>query len=280
MENTIQLKDINTLVVKRKVIMFDSTGNKAVYHNKEVRQVTGNIYIGETEGTDYYKYYSAYAIFGDKIGLYVGRLTNAERVDKIEELIPKSHLSSFDDYITDIEDRIANNRWINCVEREYIRNYRPDLVANIEVARAAYKAKQEEQREARAAERKAERIAKAERCNAEFMEVINKAIATLKNGGCVENKYMDLMENPDEAGYHEYKHYTTFTYLFDKYGIKLPIRTRGFVIDRLASVTYDAEKQGMQYSYMRTGNSKGSSKLYDYLYALVDKIKNESEECL
>lgn len=162
--------------------------------------------------------------------------------------------------------------------REYVRNYRPDLVANIEVARTAYKAKQEEQREARAAERKAERIAEAERCNAEFMEVINKAIAILKNGGCVENQYIDLMENPDEAGYHEYKHYTTFTYLFDKYGIKLPIRTRGFVIDRLASVTYNAEKQSMQYSYMRKGNSKGSSKLYDYLYTLVDKIKNESEE--
>lgn len=280
MENTIQLKDINTPVIKKKVIMFDSIGNKAVYHNKEVRQVTGNIYIGEIEGTAYYKYYSAYAIFGDRIGLYVGELTGTERVDKIEELVPKNHLSSFDDYITAIENRIANNRWINCVEKEYVRNYRPDLVANIEVARTAYKAKQEEQREARVAERKAERIAEAERCNAEFMEVINKAIATLKNGGYVENKYIDLMENPDEAGYHEYKHYTTFTYLFDKYGIKLPIRTRGFVIDRLASVTYNAEKQSMQYSYMRKGNSKGSSKLYDYLYALVDKIKNESEECL
>lgn len=278
MENIIQIKDVNTPIVKKKVVMFDSTGNKAVYHKKEVRQVTGNIYIGKTEGTDYYKYYSAYAIFGDRIGLYVGRLTDFERVDKIEELIPKSHLSSFDDYITAIENRIANNKWINCVEREYVRNYRPDLVANIEVARAAYKEKQEEQREARAAERKAERIAEAERCNAEFMEVINKAIATLKNGGCVENKSIDLMENPDEAGYHEYKHYTTFTYLFDKYGIKLPIRTRGFVIDRLASVTYNEEKQSMQYSYMRKGNSKGSSKLYDYLYALVDKIKNESEE--
>ena len=272
MENAIQLKDINTSVIKKRVVVFDSSGNKAVYHNKDVRQVTGNIYIGEKEGSDYYAFFSVYVIFGDRIGLYLGHLNDNEKIDKVKELISYHHFDNFDNYIASIEDRIANNQWVNCVEMEYIKNYRPDLVANIEVARMAYKKKQEQKRNAREAERKAKHQHEMDTDNQQTEEIINNAIETIKHGGEVDNVTVKIWKN-DEC-----HSYMLINYICDKYGIKVPIRTRGFINDKLASIIISEDGKGASYRYFRRKNSKGSQTIYDIIYKIIDEVRNGNEK--
>lgn len=266
-----KLKEIISPIIKKRVVMFDSTGNKAVYHNKDIRQVTGSIYMGEAEGSDYYKLYPLYAVFDDRIGLYIGKLTDTENVESITNGVAKNGLTSFDSYIQTIRGRIDKKQWVNCVEKEYIKNYRPDLIADIDNARAAWTERMNEKDKARKAERIKEQQAEIKEDNERTAKIIESAKAILRNGGTLENEEITLRNEND---YYEVKTRSIINHLLDMYNISVPIRTRGFINERLASVTISADLKGVSYSYFRRGNSKGSQKVYDLIYALIDKINS------
>lgn len=268
MDNTIKIRDLTSPTEKKRVICYNTTADKAVYHNKDVRKLCDNFYIGEMEGDAYYKYCPLYAVYGENVGVLVDKLNADYSAEEIINLIIEKHkLGTLDGYIDNIMKRINNGVWVNVLEMEFLRNVKPELLADAEKARAAHRAKLDAERQAREDKRIAEKQEEMNADNAEAMEIINKAIETFKTKGTIRNDSFTVWTDIENS-----KGYCTFTYLFDKYGVKVPIRTRGFVIDRLASVTVDAEKQSMSYSYIRCGNSKGSNKLYDYLYALIDKI--------
>lgn len=266
-----KLKEIISPIIKKRVVMFDSTGNKAVYHNKDIRQVTGSIYMGEAEGSDYYKLYPLYAVFDDRIGLYIGKLTDTENVESITNGVTKNGLTSFDSYIQTIRGRIDKKQWVNCVEKEYIKNYRPDLIADIDNARTSWENRMREKREAQEAEKIKEQQAEIKADNAKADEVIKSATEIFRHGGKLENEQITLRNEND---YYEVKTRSILNYLLDKYNITVPIRTRGFINERLASVTISTDLKSVSYSYFRKGNSKGSQKIYDLIYALIDKINN------
>lgn len=266
-----KLKDVNTSIINKRVVMFDRTGNKAVYHNKDIRQVTDSIYMGEAEGSDSYRLYPLYALFDDKIGLYIGKLNDYENVDTIEKCAVKNKLTSFDSYIQTISDRIEKKLWINCVEKEYINNYRPDMIADIDNARAAWEERMNEKDKAKKAERIKEQQAEIKEDNERTAKIIESAKAILRNGGTLENEEITLRNEND---YYEVKTRSIINHLLDMYNISVPIRTRGFINERLASVTISADLKGVSYSYFRRENSKGSQKVYDLIYALIDKVNN------
>lgn len=266
-----KLKDINTSIINKRVVMFDITGNKAVYHNKDIRQVTGSIYIGEAEGSESYRLYPLYAVFDDKIGLYIGKLNDYENVDTIEKCAVKNKLTSFDSYIHTINDRIDKGQWINCVEKEYINNYRPDLITDIDNARTTWKKRMEEKDKERKAEKAKEQQAEIREDNERTAEIIKSSKAIFKNGGTLENQEITLRNEKD---YYEVKKRSVLNHLFDMYNISVPIRTRGFINERLASITISADLQNVSYSFYRKGNSKGSQKIYDLIYTLIDKINS------
>ena len=266
-----KLKEISTPIITKKVVKYDSTGNKAVYHNKDIRPVTDNIYIGEAEGSEYYRLYPIYAVYGNKIGLYLGTLNDYENVETIENLVSKNKLSSFDSYIDTVLERIDKNRWINCVEMEYVKNYRPDLVANINVARSAWKSHMEEQRKEIEAEKNAKRQEEIKADNERAKNIIESAIAVFKNGGTLENDNITIRNEND---YFDVKTRSIINYLLDEHNIPVPIRTRGFINEKLASITVSSDLKGVSYSYFKRGNSKGSQKIYGLIYSLIDKIND------
>lgn len=273
MENmTVKLKDMNTPTEKKRVITYNSSGDKAVYHNKEVWKITDNFYIGEVEGDAYYKWCAIYIIYDDSVGFIVDKVNADYSVKEILDLINRSNIGTLDLYMETINYRINEGKWINLVEMEFIKNVKPELIPGVEKARVAHKARLEAKRQAREEERIAERKAEMEKDNAEAMEVVNAAIAKIKSGGDIENEYFTLWNDLEN-----HKEYSTFTYLFDKYGIKVPIKTRGFVLNSLNTVRIDKDN-GVSYNYYRKGKSQGSSKIYELIYELIGKIRNESEE--
>ena len=61
--------------------------------------------------------------------------------------------------------------------------------------------------------------------------------------------------------------------LMRKYGVDVPLRTQGWIIDCLASVKFDGDK--ISYSYYRRKNGKGSQKVFDCIRDLVNAIDKE-----
>ena len=272
MEGTIKIRDLTIPAEKKRVITYNANSDKAVYHNKNVRKIADNIYVGEVEGDAYYKYCILYAIYGQNVGVVLDRINADCSVEEVIGLVNQHNVGTLDGYMERINQRIEDGQWINILEKEFVRNVKPELIPNVEKARETWQAKLAAERKAREDKRIAEKKAEMEKDNAEAMEIINNAINKIKLGGVIDNvgfTYWIDMENPKE--------YDVITYLLDKYEIKVPIKTRGFIINSLADVTISDNGKGVRYSYFRKNNSQGSSKLYDLMYELIRKIRNESE---
>lgn len=57
----------------------------------------------------------------------------------------------------------------------------------------------------------------------------------------------------------------------DKYGVNIPIRTRGWILNKLAECTI-TENGGVGYRYWKTKNATGSQKVYEVIFDIRDAI--------
>lgn len=112
-----------------------------------------------------------------------------------------------------------------------------------------------QEEEAKAKREEEERIR-----NSEIETTIREAEAIIKNGGEVENENV-----------HGQK---IILRLMDKHGINPPLRTRGWLNQKLAIARFNENTVG--YSYYRVNKAKGSDTAYKYLFELMDVIRKEA----
>lgn len=140
-------------------------------------------------------------------------------------------------------------RWPDCVGAAVIG----DLGEWLKLAEQAREKSRKEDEE-RAKEEKA-KLAEEERIKKqEHMEELDKAEAIFRNGGTIKNCAL-IVE------------------LADKHGIKIPIRTRGWMLDTLYDVTIG---EGVSCRYLKKKGGKGSQSVWDVMNGLRDAIKAEA----
>lgn len=108
---------------------------------------------------------------------------------------------------------------------------------------------EERAKEARAKLAEEERIKKQE-----HMKKLDEAEAIFRNGGTIKDCAL-IVE------------------LADKHGIKIPIRTRGWMLNMLYDVTID---EGVSCRYLKKNGGKGSQSIWDVLNGLRDAIRAEA----
>ena len=257
----------------KKAVTWNVQGKKAVRHNINMAKLTDYIYVGEIDKTDNYYYINCrlYAFY-NAVGFDIGYIDSEVEMNDLMTRINNSCFKNPDAFIADIHNRIDNGLWINLLEIEYIKTVHPELVTDIENARQSWRDRLEAKRNAEHNERVLKKMEEMKNTNARSYEVIDNAISIIKNGGIVENVEITIYSDIDNC-----KTYSVISYLFDKYNITMPIRTKGFVINRLASITVSADGNGVTYSYYRKNNSKGSNTLYGFIYKLISAIREEKE---
>ena len=132
-------------------------------------------------------------------------------------------------------------------EVELVKKYRIEKAAIIEK-------KEQEDRERREQYRK-EQEEKARRLAEEKENVLREAATKIRNRQTTDNDNAIILD------------------LMRKYGVDVPLRTQGWIIDCLASVKFDGDK--ISYSYYRRKNGKGSQKVFDCIRDLVNAIDKE-----
>lgn len=254
----------------KKVITWNAAGNKAIRHNVNVAKITDNVYVGEIDKNDNYYYINCrlYAFYNG-IAFDFGYVDSEIEMDDLVKRINNSPWVNADKFMENIYQRIENGMWINLVEMEYIKAVNPAIIPDVEKARETWNNKLEAKREAERNARNAEKQEEMKKTNAEAFNVVNSAINIIKNGGTIYNDEITIYTDIDNC-----KTHSVVAYLFDKYEIKMPIRTKGFVINKLASVTVSEDGKGVYYSFYKKGNSKGSSTIYDYIYKLIEAVRN------
>lgn len=101
---------------------------------------------------------------------------------------------------------------------------------------------------------------------------VQEAKATLRNGGVLKNnviKFYSSRYNPTT--------YSVVNYLMRQYGVEVPIRTQGWINDKLSSVTIN-NGSCTSIRFLKSKGGRCSEKFFDCMNELISKASAETEE--
>lgn len=105
-----------------------------------------------------------------------------------------------------------------------------------------------------------------EKQNQSANDLVKYTIHVIKAGGTIENEKVTFHKTP-----YDYSSYSIINYLMRLYGIKVPLRTQGWVNEHLRKVKIE-DGRCSELQYMRSKNGKCSTKIFDCLNELVEAV--------
>lgn len=180
-------------------------------------------------------------------------------------------------------------RWADYIQNEiekHVRQYEdcrdrggrfPDFIGALalgELDRCCElrKLKNEEDRQHRLEQERADAEAekqRRERVNEEAKKQVEAALYALRNGGVIENDGVEMYE-PDGHRIDR----SIILHLLKTNGIDVPLRTQGWINERLASVTVRDGKCASA-RYMKSKGGRGSEKMFECVDELIQKVKED-----
>lgn len=99
---------------------------------------------------------------------------------------------------------------------------------------------------------------------------MNKALDILRNGGKLENQTVTFYESRYNSS-----SYSIVNYLMRKYGVNVPIRTQGWINEKLVSAKIeDGKCEHLQ--YYRAKGAQCSQKFFDCMNELITAVNAEN----
>ncbi len=139
-----------------------------------------------------------------------------------------------------------------------------------------YKARCEAQKATARQEELRKEQAYAKEKNEETETKIQSALDTLRHGGTLQNERINIYTLVEDG--YKVSEYSIINHLMRRFGVKVPLRTQGWINTKLASITIrDGRCSGASY-YRRKGGS-GSEAFFDYMNALIAAVcANEGQK--
>ena len=145
-----------------------------------------------------------------------------------------------------------------------------DLALCVELS-AKYRMKKQAERAAWQAKVEEERKRTREETNRKANEQIQKAIQVLKHEGVLENE--DIRLYREDGGYGSY---AIVNHLMRLYGVDVPLRTQGWINEKLISLRI-ANGRCSDLRYRTRKGGRCSDKIFDCVDALIEKVCAETE---
>ena len=264
-----KLQELTTEYEQHKVLMYAADGNKVVRHNKQMRKIADNIYIGEPESDGWENVSQIYLVFdGIECGINVGREPVRHEVDETVSSVTRCGIDTVDGIINVINRLIGNSDHIPMLYVEFVRQIDPDMVPAMMESRRLYGERMSQKAKEAKEKREAEDAEYVRKKNELAEQTVDKAISILRNGGILNNDDVTFYNDRYDSNT-----YSVVNYLCRKYGIKLPLRTAGWVNDCLANLRIENDKcENLQY-YQRKKTTKASEVIYGYINQLIAAVK-------
>lgn len=262
-----KLNQIEAALENRQVYGYKRDGNTVTAHRWKVFHIAGNLYLQEPQVDSYGQRYAHVALFfpGVKIGLDIGMLSSWQ-LDRytVEDVASRFPVSTVDALNELMAGRMESDEHIRDSYIAFVRQYDLAFAQKLEAYKAEYirrmEQKRQEAHEERAHREEQERLDR-ERAIADELAKAEQAII---NGGYVENKMLDGKP--------------LFLRLFDKHGIKIAPRSRGWIIDKLKSVTSCADGSATVSRLAARQGEKISQGFCDAYYELRNHLIKLAEE--
>ena len=138
--------------------------------------------------------------------------------------------------------------------------------------RTKYRAYKQEEALKRQAEQEEQDRAFCEERNRKAEQMIDLAIRTIRGGGTLKNEPISLYKSRYDSST-----YSIVNHLMRRYQVDVPLRTQGWINDKLISVTIENGKCE-HLRYMRSKGAQCSQKIFDCMHELILKACSETEE--
>ena len=103
--------------------------------------------------------------------------------------------------------------------------------------------------------------------------MVQVAIDTIRRGGVVGNDSVEIFKSRYDS-----TSYSLVNYLCRRYGISVPLRTQGWIAEKLAKFVVKDGKLDTCYYIPKKRNEKASTKYRIYLQQLIDAVLAEKSE--
>jgi len=237
-----------------------------------MRLVEGCLYCGEPEAeSQWNSYCMLYVRYPDqKVAMEIGTVNADYNVEEAVGVVKKNGIETQDTFIECVKRKIEAQDHIQLTWIEYLKYIRPTLIDACWESRKAFAEKREQIRQERKAQRDAEDQKYVAERNAEMERQIAAAYEVIRNGGTLENSDVSIYESRYNC--HTYK---IVNYLFRQHGVNCPIKTQGWINERLSQVTITPEGT-VNVRFWKSKNGKCSDKFFDYMFELVRIIRSEN----
>lgn len=138
--------------------------------------------------------------------------------------------------------------------------------------RTKYRAYKQEEALKRQAEQEKQDCAFCEEQNRKAEQMIDSAIRTIRGGGTLKNDPIIIYKSRYDSST-----YSLVNHLMRRYQVNVPLRTQGWINDKLVSVTIENGKCE-HLRYMRSKGAQCSQKIFDCMHELILKVCSETEE--
>ena len=136
---------------------------------------------------------------------------------------------------------------------------------------AMYRKKEDEVAKERRAKAEAEERAFCEEQNRLSEQAVQEAIRTIKDGGVLQNQTVKFYRSRYRCNA-----FSIVNYLMRKYGVNVPLRTQGWINEKLTSVTIENGKCE-HLRYMRAKGAQCSQRFFDCMSELIHNVCAETE---
>lgn len=271
MFENMRMENLTTPFETFRVVTYNADQTKALYKNKSMQLITGSIYRGETIKEEYNDHCDVYACYdGIAVGIWIGSIRTDYSVDEVMEQIRRKGMDSLENYMAAIKTRLEKQDHFRFTEIEFIKHIAPELENQMWESRKVFAENQHKKRMEQAAQREAEDQAFIAAQNAEAEQTVNKAMEILRNGGKLDNDTVTFYESR-----YEHSSYSIVNYLMRKYGVNVPIRTQGWINEKLVSAKIENGKcENLQ--YYKAKGAQCSQKFFDCMNELLAKVNAEN----
>lgn len=265
------LQEINTPFMTKRCITYNKDQTKALYHHRKIQLVKGNIYRGETQPDPYKDRCDIYALYdGSPVGLWLGNVPIDYTVDEVFENLQRKHCLTLKDYLADVREKIQAPNHFMLIELEFIKHIAPELEESMKNARHAFYIQQKHKAEARRQKEDAEDAAFVSAKNEEAKKTVEDALEIIRKGGELKNKDVTFYSS-------RYSSKTTslVNHLMTQYGIEVPLRTKGWINDRLViAIVEDGHCKTVR--FMRAKGGQCSQKFFECMNALIQAVNQNA----
>ena len=135
---------------------------------------------------------------------------------------------------------------------------------------AVYREKQQADEKARQARAEEEEKSYCEEQNKAANQMVSEAIQIIQNGGILKNETVKFYSSR-----YSFSSYSIVNHLMRQYQVEVPLRTQGWINDKLHSVTIKGGK--CEYlQYYRAKNGRVSQKFFDCMRELIQAIAEQA----